>query len=94
MTNEQKLGHFEWCWNKTINNFKKENIHFEFEEKDYDFFKSFLFDLFYVNNDKKLKDAMDDFFIKLFDKKHKKTKSDIEIFTDIYKTLERSLNVR
>jgi hypothetical protein len=94
MTVDQKLGHFEWCWNKTIENFTKENIHFNFEEKDYEFFKSFLFDLFYVNNDKKLKDSMDDFFKKLFDKKYKKTKSDIEIFTDIYKSLERSLNIK
>ena len=34
---------------------------------------------------------MDEFFIHLFDGNHQKTKADLEIFTDIYKTLERSL---
>jgi hypothetical protein len=34
---------------------------------------------------------MNDFFKQIFDYQHKKTKSDIEIFTDIYKVLERSL---
>jgi hypothetical protein len=93
MTVEQKKDHFNWCWEKIVENFKKENINFKFEKVDYEFFQTFLFDLFYSNEDKKVKNSIDDFFVKLFDRNHKKTKSDIEIFTDLYKTLERSLNV-
>jgi len=93
MTIEQKKSHFDWCWKKTIENFNKENIDFIFNEKDDKFFKDFFFDIFYNHSDKNLKDGIDIFFESLFDKKYKKTKSDIEIFTDIYKVLERSLNV-
>ena len=25
---EARLNHFKWCWNKTIDNFRKENINF------------------------------------------------------------------
>jgi hypothetical protein len=91
MTEKQKKDHFRWCWERTIKNFKKENIDFIFDEKDYDFFESFFYEIFYNQEDEKLKKSMDEFFIQLFDDNHQKTKADLEIFTDIYKTLERSL---
>jgi hypothetical protein len=91
MTIEQKQQHFDWCLGKTIDNFKKENIEFNFKEPDSDFFRSFFFDVFYNQPDTKIKDMIDVFFKQIFDRKTKKSKSDIEIFTDIYKVLERSL---
>jgi hypothetical protein len=91
MTFEQKKGHFLWCWNKNIESFKKENINFDFNEKDVEFFEGFFFEVFYNQTDNKIKETMDDFFIQIFERNRKKTKSDIEIFTDIYKLLERSL---
>ena len=50
--------------------------------------------MFYNQKEKKLKNAIDDFFKQIFDNKTRKTKSDIEIFTDIYKTLERSIETK
>ena len=91
MTEAQKKEHFQWCWKKTIQNFEKENINFEFKDDDYDFFENFFFEIFYTNLDKKLKDSIYGFFRQIFDIKYKRTKSDIEIFTDLYKLLERSL---
>jgi hypothetical protein len=93
MTKKQKKEHFNWCWKKTIDNFSKENINFYFNQSDGEFFENFFFELFYENQDEKMKKAINDFFEQIFDIKTKKTKSDIEIFTDIYKVLERSLNV-
>lgn len=91
MTTNQKLNHFRWCWSKTIENFKKENIHFNFNETDLEFFENFFFDIFYSQNNLNIKQNIYTFFIQIFDNNYKKTKSDIEIFTDIYKVLERSL---
>jgi hypothetical protein len=91
MTEKQKKEHFQWCWKKTIENFEKENIKFKFSEDDSIFFEGFFFEMFYNQKDIKIKNAVDDFFVKIFDTKENKTKSDIEIFTDIYKLLERSL---
>jgi hypothetical protein len=93
MTEKQKKEHFRWCWDKTIENFKKENINFNFNKDDSDFFESFFFDVFYNQSDFKIKNAINEFFTHIFDYKYKKTKSDIEIFTDIYKLLERSLKI-
>lgn len=91
MTNTQKKEHFKWCWNKTVDNFQKENISFNFNEQDSEFFDGFFFEVFYNQKDFQVKGAMNNFFKQIFDYQHKKTKSDIEIFTDIYKVLERSL---
>ena len=93
MTEEQNKNHFRWCWKTTVDNFKKENINFIFDDKDYEFFENFFYEIFYNHESEKMKVALDNFFVQLFDENYNKTKSDIEIFTDIYKTLERSLNI-
>ncbi len=93
MTDQQKKEHFKWCWNKTIENFNKESIDFKFNESDSEFFESFFFEVFYDQPDQKVKDTINEFFTQLFNNVGKKTKSDIEIFTDIYKVLERSLKI-
>jgi hypothetical protein len=92
MSENQKKEHFKWCWNKTIENFKKEEIQFIFEQNDYIFFESFFYDVFYNQEEEKIQNSLNVFFNHLFDDSLKKTKADIEVFTDIYKTLERSLN--
>jgi hypothetical protein len=91
MTEQQKKDHLKWCWERTISNFQKEEIYFIFNEKDTIFFKELFYDIFYNQNDKKGQESVFDFFVQIFGYETKKSKSDIEIFTDIYKTLERSL---
>lgn len=91
MTEEDKKSHFSWCWNITLNNFEKENILFDFSQNDYDYFESFFFEVFYEQNDVKVKIAIEDFFKELFKKNRAFSKSDLEMFTDVYKVLERSL---
>lgn len=91
MTEDDKKSHFQWCWNTTIGNFEKENILFEFSENDYDYFESFFFEVFYEQNDFKVKIAIEEFFKELFHKNRTFSKSDLEMFTDVYKVLERSL---
>jgi hypothetical protein len=91
MTNQQKKEHFKWCWDRTIENFEKENINFNFQKNDFDYFESFIFEVFYEPYDVKLKENLNFFLDDLFNHKKPKTKSDIEMFTDIYKILERSL---
>lgn len=93
MTEKQKKEHLTWCLNKTISNFQKENIDFKLNSDDLIFFEEFFFEICYVQNDKSFKTAIDDFFVNLFDRTQKKTKSDIEIFTELYKLLERSIKV-
>jgi hypothetical protein len=93
MTIEDKIKHYEWCWNKTIENFKKENITFKFSKDDFEYFKEFFFEVFYNQEDNIMREALDDFLKQLFNRKRPTSKSDLEMFTDVYKTLERSLQI-
>ena len=47
LSQEDKIAHFNWCWNKTISNFEKENITFEKNEETYNYFKSFFLEVYY-----------------------------------------------
>ena len=40
-------GHFTWCWDKTINNFKKERIVFKERGIHYEYFWTFFMETFY-----------------------------------------------
>ena len=93
MTIDDKVKHYTWCWNKTIENFKKENITFEFSDEDFIYFKEFFFEVFYNQEDNMMRDALEDFLKQLFNRKRPTSKSDLEMFTDVYKTLERSLQI-
>jgi hypothetical protein len=52
----EKESHFEWCWNKTIENFNKENIHFNSKGEHKEFYHKFFMDLFYNTDDKVIAD--------------------------------------
>ena len=93
VNDEEKIKHFKWCWSKTIENFRKENIIFEFSKEDYDYFEAFYMEVFYDQTDDKVRDAVNSFLSELFNRKRIVTKSDMEMFTDLYKTLERSLKI-
>jgi len=93
MTEMDKINHYNWCWNKTVENFKKENITFKFSNDDYEYFREFFFEVFYNQDDNLMRDALEDFLKQLFNRRRPTTKSDIEMFTDVYKTLERSLQI-
>ena len=93
MTTEEKQDHFKWCWNRTLDNFKKESIEFIFRKEDYEYFEAFFFEVFYEQPDAEIRKEMSKFFEELFNSRRLITKSDLEMFTDVYKTLERSLKI-
>ena len=53
MTEQQKKEHFDWCLNKTIESFKKENIDFQLNQKDVVFLKVFSLIPFIIKKMKK-----------------------------------------
>ena len=50
LSQEDKESHFEWCWNKMIEDFKKENIIIKHGGEHKEYFRSFFFDTFYNSN--------------------------------------------
>jgi hypothetical protein len=84
--------HFLWCYNKTLENFNEEGIPFK---KDNDL-KSYLFnfydDLFYKEEMEELyKDKLDILNNLFLNYRRVKSRSDIDITTEIYKLFDRSL---
>ena len=47
LNQKDKESHFDWCWNKTIENFSKENIKFNLVGEHKDYYEKFYMDLFY-----------------------------------------------
>jgi hypothetical protein len=91
LSNEENEQHFKWCWNKTIENFRKENIHFEPDGEHYDFIKSFMDETFYNQKMNEIKNSVIKFFDEVFNVETMFTKSDLDLLTTIYKSLERNM---
>jgi len=91
LSDSEKKEHFEWCWNKTLENFAKENIHFNKGGEHKEYFEQFFHDLFYNAEKKELALNISKFFSEVFDENKSFTKSDLDMMTDIYKRLNKNL---
>lgn len=93
LSDDDKTKHFDWCWNKTIGNFKKEEITFNLKGDHYEYFLSFFTEIFYNQKESRIKDSIGTFFNDLFDRKKPFTKSDLDMISSIYKSLDKNMNV-
>jgi hypothetical protein len=99
MSNETKIkltdgdnrNHFEWCWDKVIFNFGRENIIFEVRGSHFDYFESFFDETFYNQGNFNVKTSIGHFFTDLFNDRKTFTKSDLDMITTIYKVLDKHL---
>lgn len=93
LSQDDKTAHFTWCWNKTLQNFEKENIKFEAKPETFDYFKTFFMEVYYNQEQESVKRSLNEFFVQIFSKNNRHSKSDIEMFTELYKLLEKSLQI-
>lgn len=91
MSDEDKQNHFEWCWNKTITNFNKESLVFNERGEHYDYFLEFFMDIFYNQKEDKIRGSIGTFFNDVFDRKKPFTKSDLDMISNIYKSLDKNM---
>lgn len=91
MTQEDNLKHFEWCWNKTIENFSKENIFFENQGDHKDYFFSLFNEIYYSQSKEVLRESIHVFFNDLFNREKAFTQVDLDLIYNIYKTLDKNL---
>lgn len=91
LTDEDNSKHFTWCWNKTIDNFKKEGIDFNTEGEHFEYFKNFYQEIFYNQKDENIRNSIGKFFNDLFDIDNFFTQSDLDMISTIYKSLEKNL---
>jgi len=84
-------NHFNWCWNKTIENFFNENIIIDSEGEHKDYMRGFLNESFYNQKDENIKKSIKFFVKDLFDLDKTFVKSDLDILTEVYKVFNRSV---
>jgi hypothetical protein len=92
MSDDDKSNHFDWCWGQTVKNFKKENITFNNEGEHHDYFKSFFTDIFYNQKNEMVRNSIDNFLRDIFDRDTPFTKSDLDLYTEVYKLLDKNIN--
>ena len=91
MTDDDKKNHFQWCWKKTIENFNKESIIFNDKGEHLDYFLDFFMEIFYDQKEDKIKNSIGTFFSDVFDRKKPFTKSDLDMISSIYKSLDKNI---
>lgn len=91
VTEKNKKEHFTWCWKKIINNFEKERINFYIYGYHYEYFWNFFQEAFYYTKDNDEKVKIPEYFEVLFDFNHTKTRSEIDVLTELYKIFNESL---
>ena len=91
MSDEDNMKHFDWCWNKTIENFEKENITFLKEGSHKIYFKSFIADVYYNQTNQTVKKSVTHFLNDIFSREVGFSKSDLDLFTEIYKLMDSNV---
>lgn len=91
LTTEDKRAHFEWCWNKTVDDFKKENISILREGGHRDYFEGFFIETFYSQTEQFVKESIPKFLNELFNMSTTFTKSDLDMITEMYKLMEKNI---
>jgi len=84
-THEDQVNHFNWCWDKNINNFAKENIYLQSKGEHYYYYLTYFTD-FYYTDDKKTDASFDkllNFWDETISMELPKTKSDYDLFAEI-----------
>jgi hypothetical protein len=92
ISQEDKELHFEWCWSKVLKDFKTENITIKEQGEHKDYLKSFFMDTFYNHPDNSVKKSIPNFLFEVFDVDKPFSKSDLDILTEFYKMLEKSVS--
>ena len=91
LTQEDNDSHFQWCWDKTINNFKRENILINPNGKHKDYLESFYMETFYNQFEKDIKESIPSFLDEIFDIFKPFSKSDLDMITEMYKLMEKNV---
>ena len=90
LSDEDNKSHFDWCWKKMVDNFKKENILIKYVGEHKDYFESFYMDTFYNQSEDKIKNSIPKFLREIFDADMIYSKSDLDLLTELYKLIEKN----
>lgn len=92
---DERTKHFNWCWTKVIDGFKKEGIYFITVTELYNYFSTFYEESFYEEKIKTTRKSnkLKSFWTDLFSFNKVKTMSEYESLLELYKIFNRSFMV-
>ncbi len=90
ITEQEQKNHFNWCWKKVIQSFEKESIKFKESGQHHDYLWNFFYEAFYINENN-VNNRIKEYFTKLFQFNYRKTRSELDMLTEIYKILEANI---
>ena len=91
LSEEDNMSHFNWCWKKTIEGFRKENILINECGEHKEYFESFFLDSFYNQQDFNIKESISLFLEQIFRIDNTFSKSDLDLMTELYKLMEKNI---
>lgn len=90
-TESEQHNHFIWCWDKTIENFEKEKIFLQRTGSHMEYFWNFFLEAYYFAKIDGNSIKINEYFYRVFDFKHRKTRSELDILSEIYRLLNQNL---
>jgi hypothetical protein len=93
-TSIQRNDHYDWCWNKTIEDFSIEGINFKYSIDLYDYFYHFMLFYFYEDGEKidytSIKKSLFSLWDYILGYSTNKTLSDVDTFLEVYTIFEKT----
>ena len=88
---EDIKNHFTWCFDKVISNFEKERIEIKNRGHHYEYLWLFFEEAYYQTQIEGGITRIREYFYKLFDFNYRKSRSELDMLTDLYKLFEQNL---
>lgn len=91
MDDEERINHYNWCWNKTCDLVNTELIKFNRNDNAYVYLLDTYLEAFY-DDKKTVTIHLTNFWKHIFDYNSKKSRPEIDTYLKIYKIFEQSYN--
>ncbi len=90
-TDQDFINHFNWCWDRVIDNFTKEKIYFKSRGNYHEYFWNFFMDAYYFSKLDTNSEKINEYFDKVFNFNLIKTRAELDLVTEIYKLFDQNL---
>lgn len=89
-TERDQRGHFDWCWNKTIESFSKERIYFKETGNHQDYLWYFFQKVFYNEHGISTKEKINNYLSIIFSFDRRKDELELNSLSELYKFLNQN----